>query len=67
MVCNVSAEICEIEKIDNKEVNAFNKLVMDIFNVVSGNMLKENNILWYVYILLCTSSILIYVRCNYLV
>lgn len=44
-VGNVEVEIGSIKKIGNPLVDEFNQLVMDAFNLASGNMLEPANIL----------------------
>lgn len=44
-VANLQVEIREIVPSGNDEVDRFNQLVLDVFNVGSGNMLKCGNIL----------------------
>lgn len=44
-VANLGVEIGPIIKVDNPMVDEFNELVMDIFNLGSGNMLQKSNVL----------------------
>lgn len=44
-VGNVEVQIGPIEKINNARVDAFNQLVLDLFNLASGNMLQLGNVL----------------------
>ena len=44
-VANVEVEIGPIQQTRNSEVDEFNKLVMELFNLVSGNMLQSGNLL----------------------
>ncbi|WP_420572391.1 hypothetical protein [Kordia sp.] len=44
-VGHIDVEIGGIEQTDNDIVNKFNAIVMDAFNVASGNMLKQGNTL----------------------
>lgn len=44
-VANLGVQIGPITKVDNPIVDEFNELVMDIFNLGSGNMLQNGNIL----------------------
>ncbi|MGR6874821.1 hypothetical protein ACU6U9_21620 [Pseudomonas sp. HK3] len=44
-VANLGVEIGEITKVNHPVVDEFNKLVMDVFNLGSGNMLQTGNIL----------------------
>jgi hypothetical protein len=44
-VGNVEVEIGPIQSTRNAEVDEFNKLVMDFFNLISGNMLQLGNLL----------------------
>ena len=44
-VGNVEVEIGPIQETDDEVVNRFNHLVMNIFNVASGNMLSPGNVL----------------------
>jgi hypothetical protein len=44
-VANVEVQIDEIHKTNNALVDEFNQLVMDFFNVASGNMLQPGNVL----------------------
>lgn len=44
-VGNVAVEIGAILKTNNKLVDDFNQLVMDVFNLASGNMLQQGNLL----------------------
>lgn len=50
-VANVEVCIGTIRKVANKVVDDFNQLVLDAFNLASGNLLLENNILtWNVWV-----------------
>lgn len=44
---SLGVEIGSIKPTGVKEVDEFNQLVLDIFNTVGGNMLKEGNILYW--------------------
>lgn len=44
-VANLSVEIGPIIKVNNPIVDEFNELIMDVFNLGSGNMLQKGNIL----------------------
>ena len=44
-VANLGVEIGPIIKVNNPMVDEFNELVMDIFNLGSGNMLQKSNVL----------------------
>jgi hypothetical protein len=44
-VANLGVEIGPISKVDHTIVDEFNQLVMDVFNMGSGNMLQKGNIL----------------------
>jgi hypothetical protein len=44
-VANVEVQIDEIHKTNNALVDDFNQLVMDFFNLASGNMLQPGNVL----------------------
>jgi hypothetical protein len=44
-VANVEVEIGPIKKTNNDLVDEFNQLVMDVFNMASGNMLQPGNLL----------------------
>lgn len=44
-VANLGVQIGPIAKVDNSVVDEFNELVMDIFNLGSGNMLQNGNVL----------------------
>ena len=44
-VANLEVAIGTINKTDSKKVDSFNQLVMDAFNVASGNLLAPGNIL----------------------
>ncbi len=44
-VANLGVEIGPITKVGHSLVDEFNELVMDVFNMGSGNMLQEGNIL----------------------
>ncbi|MFN2622380.1 MAG: hypothetical protein ABR611_06000 [Chthoniobacterales bacterium] len=44
-VANVEVEIGPINKTGNELVDDFNQLVMDVFNLASGNMLQPGNLL----------------------
>ena len=44
-VANVEVEIGQIDKTGNPLVDEFNQLVMDFFNLASGNMLQPGNLL----------------------
>ena len=44
-VAHIDVEIGAIKKTDNELVDHFNQLVMDIFNLASGNMLQPGNTL----------------------
>ena len=44
-VGNVEVEIGPIQQTRNSEVDAFNELVMELFNLISGNMLQSGNLL----------------------
>lgn len=44
-VANVEVEIGPIKKTNSKLVDDFNQLVMDVFNLASGNMLQPGNLL----------------------
>jgi hypothetical protein len=50
-VANLEVMIGEIEKTNSEIIDDFNQLVMDAFNVASGNLLKPKNILtWNVWL-----------------
>ena len=50
-VANIDVEIGPIVKKDSALVNEFNQLVMDFFNLASGNMLQPGNVLsWNVWL-----------------
>jgi hypothetical protein len=42
---NIEVEIGPIQRTENYEVDTFNELVMELFNLVSGNMLLSGNLL----------------------
>ena len=44
-VANLEVEIVPIWKTDHPVVDDFNQRIMEIFNLVKGNILKENNVL----------------------
>lgn len=44
-VGNLGVEIGPIEKVGNTVVDDFNQLVIDVFNMATGNLLQEGNIL----------------------
>jgi hypothetical protein len=44
-VANIDVEIGPIQKTNNNLVDDFNQLVMDFFNLASGNMLQPGNVL----------------------
>ncbi|MCL6417708.1 hypothetical protein MIB92_18760 [Aestuariirhabdus sp. Z084] len=44
-VSNLGVEIGPIEKVDHPLVDDFNQLIMDVFNLGSGNMLQPSNVL----------------------
>ena len=44
-VGNLGVEIGPVAPTDSPEVNRFNELIMDVFNIASGNMLKSGNVL----------------------
>lgn len=44
-VANLDVEIGAVTQTGHHIVDAFNQLVLDVFNLASGNMLKENNVL----------------------
>ena len=44
-VANIDVEIGPIKKTNNDLVDHFNQLIMDIFNLASGNMLQPGNVL----------------------
>lgn len=44
-VANLEVEIGPIKQVNHPIVDAFNNLVMEAFNLASGNLLKENNVL----------------------
>ena len=50
-VANVEVEIGPIQKTNNDLVDHFNQLIMDVFNLASGNMLQPGNLLsWNVFL-----------------
>src|SRR5688572_7408907 len=50
-VANIEVEIGPIKKTNNDLVDQFNQMVMDIFNIASGNMLQPGNLLsWNVWL-----------------
>ena len=50
-VANIDVEIGPIQKTNNDLVDHFNQLVMDIFNLASGNLLQSGNVLsWNVWL-----------------
>ena len=50
-VSNVEVKIGPIQKVGNELVDDFNQLVMDAFNIASGNLLQPDNILtWNVWV-----------------
>lgn len=50
-VANVAVQIGPIQTLNNEKVDDFNKMVMAIFNLASGNLLQEGNILtWNVWV-----------------
>lgn len=44
-VANIDVEIGPIKKLNNPIVDGFNQLILDFFNLASGNMLQEGNVL----------------------
>jgi hypothetical protein len=44
-VANIDVEIGPIKKTNNDLVDHFNQLIMDVFNLASGNMLQPGNVL----------------------
>jgi hypothetical protein len=44
-VANIDVEIGPIKKTNNDLVDHFNQLIMDVFNLASGNMLQSGNVL----------------------